>query len=164
MKKILDNPITYFLIGPFPLAFVIPLLITRIGLNIDFGYYGYLRLFGILPVIIGFIPLINSFFKFKNDGDRSPHPFNEAPKLVITGFYSFVRNPMYVGALLTIFGLFIIFLNYLIFIYGLVLWMFVNTFIIKYEEPKLKKTFGEQYSDYCINVHRWIPRIKRWEK
>jgi len=107
--------------------------------------------------------LINSFFKFKNDGDRSPHPFNVAPKLVVTGFYSYVRNPMYVGVLLIISGLVIIFLNYLILIYGFILWVFVNTFIIKYEEPKLTEAFGEGFKEYCKNVHRWIPRIKPWK-
>ena len=163
MKKILDNSFLYFLIGPFPLAFLIPVLITRIGFNVDFSFHGTLRLFGIIPVLLGFIPLINSFITFKNDGDRSPHPFNDAPKLVVTGFYSYVRNPMYVGVLLIILGLVIIFLNYLILTYGFILWAFVNTFIIKYEEPKLTETFGAEFKEYCKNVHRWIPRIKPWK-
>ena len=164
MKKILDNSFLYFLISPFPLAFLIPILITRIGYNVDFSFHGTIRLLGIIPIVLGFVPLINSFFKFKNDGDRSPHPFNEAPKLVVTGFYSYVRNPMYVGVLLIISGLVIIFLNYLILIYGFLLWSFVNTFIIKYEEPKLTETFGEEFKEYRKNVHRWIPRIKPWKK
>ena len=99
----------------------------------------------------------NNFTKMEN-------PMNLQKKLVISGYYSYVRNPMYVGVFLIISGIFIIYINYLILIYGMLLLLFINTFIMKYEEPKLTQTFGEQYLEYCKNVHRWIPRIKAWRK
>jgi len=71
---------------------------------------------------------------------------------------------MYVGVFMIISGLLIIFLNFMILLYGFILWAFVNVFIIKYEEPKLAETFGEEFREYCKNVHRWIPRILPWKK
>jgi len=40
----------------------------------------------------------------------------------------------------------------------------VNLFILFYEEPHLRRAFGEQYEDYCRNVPRWIPRITPYQR
>jgi len=34
-----------------------------------------------------------------------------------------------------------------------------NLFVRRYEEPHLRKIFGEQYLDYCQRVPRWLPRF-----
>ena len=38
----------------------------------------------------------------------------------------------------------------------------VSIFVIGYEEPTLRNTFGGAYFDYCRNVRRWIPRLSPW--
>ncbi len=35
-----------------------------------------------------------------------------------------------------------------------------NLFVRLYEEPHLRKIFGEQYLNYCRRVPRWLPRIR----
>ena len=45
--------------------------------------------------------------------------------------------------------------------YVLLLWGAFQTFILLYEEPHLRKTFGQAYLDYCQTVPRWLPRLKR---
>jgi protein-S-isoprenylcysteine O-methyltransferase Ste14 len=37
----------------------------------------------------------------------------------------------------------------------------VNAFILAYEEPTLRRTFGEAYDGYCRQVHRWLPSWPR---
>lgn len=37
-------------------------------------------------------------------------------------------------------------------------------FVLKYEEPTLRRIFGADYEEYCRNVRRWIPRIRPWDK
>jgi protein-S-isoprenylcysteine O-methyltransferase Ste14 len=39
----------------------------------------------------------------------------------------------------------------------------VVLFVQLYEEPTLRKLFGEEYLEYCRNVRRWIPRFRPWE-
>jgi protein-S-isoprenylcysteine O-methyltransferase Ste14 len=34
-----------------------------------------------------------------------------------------------------------------------------HLFVIGYEEPALRRTFGEQYDTYCRDVRRWLPRL-----
>jgi protein-S-isoprenylcysteine O-methyltransferase Ste14 len=37
----------------------------------------------------------------------------------------------------------------------------VHLFVLFYEEPTLRKQFGEEYERYRASVPRWIPKIGR---
>lgn len=92
-------------------------------------------------------------------GQGTPLPFDTAAKLVISGPYKFVRNPMALFGLAQ--GLFVgLYLgSYFIFPYvflGAWLW---NTFVRPVEEAELLSRFGEPYINYCHAVDCW--RIRR---
>jgi len=36
-----------------------------------------------------------------------------------------------------------------------------HLFVLFYEEPTLRRLFGEQYDAYCAEVPRWVVRIGR---
>ena len=36
-------------------------------------------------------------------------------------------------------------------------------FVLLYEEPTLRRKFGADYEEYCMNVRRWWPRLGAWE-
>ena len=83
-------------------------------------------------------------------------------RLVVSGLYRYVRNPMYVG-----FGILLIGEAWLIgrieIIYEMLIALaLVSTFVIVYEEPALRAKFGDDYLEYCRNVRRWIPRLTPW--
>ena len=83
-------------------------------------------------------------------------------RLVVSGLYRYVRNPMYVG-----FGILLIGEAWLIgrieIIYEMLIALaLVSTFVIAYEEPALRAKFGDDYLEYCRNVRRWIPRLTPW--
>jgi hypothetical protein len=40
----------------------------------------------------------------------------------------------------------------------------VHLFVVLYEEPTLRKKFGAEYEEYCRNVRRWWPRLRRWDR
>jgi protein-S-isoprenylcysteine O-methyltransferase Ste14 len=40
----------------------------------------------------------------------------------------------------------------------------VHLFVLFYEEPTLRKKFGDDYEEYCRNVGRWWPRVRGWDK
>jgi hypothetical protein len=40
----------------------------------------------------------------------------------------------------------------------------VALFVVLYEQPTLRRKFGEDYEEYCRNVRAWIPRMRPWVK
>ena len=87
-------------------------------------------------------------------------PTDPPKELVITGFYRYVRNPIYGGVLLIFLGHFL-WLGYLsLLLYAVLSFFGVHLFIVGYEEPTLKKKFGAAYEEYLQSVPRWIPRLK----
>jgi protein-S-isoprenylcysteine O-methyltransferase Ste14 len=33
----------------------------------------------------------------------------------------------------------------------------LHAFVVLYEEPTLRRTFGTEYASYCATVNRWLP-------
>jgi protein-S-isoprenylcysteine O-methyltransferase Ste14 len=135
----------------------IPLVLLRNGAQIETGIFSFLA----FPLwLTGGIILLWSFWNFLNEGRGTPAPIDPPRELVATGFYRYVRNPMYVGILAAIFGHFLWFGYWGLLIYAIVVFVAFNTFVTYYEEPTLKKKFGTAYEDYLRKVPRWIPKFK----
>ncbi|MGZ8552825.1 MAG: methyltransferase family protein [Chitinophagaceae bacterium] len=82
-----------------------------------------------------------------------------ADNLVTTGIFSHCRNPLYVGNILILAGLGVA-SNSIIFIaIATPLFIFFYQAIVKAEENFLQNKFGQQFTDYCSNVNRWMPRM-----
>ena len=96
----------------------------------------------------------------REDGTRDPAPLAPQKKLVVVGFYRYVRNPMYLGFIPGWIGLWIVFGKANTTAVGVVL--AVALFVVLYEEPTLRRKFGAEYEEYCRNVPRWIPRLRLW--
>lgn len=47
-------------------------------------------------------------------------------------------------------------------IYALGFAVVTHIFVLSYEEPALRKTYGAQYEAYAAGVHRWLPRLTPW--
>lgn len=91
----------------------------------------------------------------------TPVPFNPPPKLVTTGPYAYVRNPMLTGLFITMLGLgFWADSVSLIFIFT-PLFILVNVLELKaIEEPELAKRLGVEYTAYKQRTPMFIPRLK----
>jgi protein-S-isoprenylcysteine O-methyltransferase Ste14 len=83
--------------------------------------------------------------------------------LVVSGLYRYVRNPMYVAVTSLILGQALLFGSLRVLEYGLAVWLAFHLFVLSYEEPTLRGTFGPEYQQFCANVPRWIPRLKPWK-
>ncbi|MGZ5219000.1 MAG: methyltransferase family protein [Chitinophagaceae bacterium] len=82
-----------------------------------------------------------------------------ADNLVTTGIFSHCRNPLYVGNILILAGLGVA-SNSIIFIaIATPLFIFFYQAIVKAEENFLQNKFGQQFTDYCSKVNRWMPRM-----
>ncbi|MBM3141623.1 MAG: isoprenylcysteine carboxylmethyltransferase family protein [Chloroflexi bacterium] len=104
-----------------------------------------------------FWPII-AFFRTRG----TPVPFNPPPKLITTGLYAFVRNPMLLGLFLFLLGLGILLSSLsLIFIFT-PLFIVLNVLYLKaVEEKELEKKFGKEYLEYKKRVPMFIPRFKK---
>ena len=96
-------------------------------------------------------------FVFVGRGTQAP--FDPPRRLVIGGPYAIVRNPMYVGAVLAMSGAALYYASWPLFAYAAVVLIVTHLFVVVYEEPTLRSTFGDDYSMYCQHVGRWAPRV-----
>ena len=91
----------------------------------------------------------------------TPVPFNPPPKLVTTGPYAYVRNPMLSGVFIFLLGLGILLNSIsLIFIFT-PLFILLNVLELKaIEEPELEKRLGTEYIAYRKRTPMFIPWLK----
>lgn len=106
-------------------------------------------------VLLAFVIGYNSI-KIKRDGKDKKVAAN---RLVQGGLYSHSRNPLYLGNILTIIGLGIIYNSIWVYIVGFGFFIFAYLSIVAAEEAFLKAKFGLEYEDYCKRVFRFIPRF-----
>ena len=83
-----------------------------------------------------------------------------ADTLVREGIFAHARNPLYLGNLLTLSGLFIIHNNPWVYLLGGGFFVLSYTAIVAAEERYLADKFGADYADYCRQVGRWVPNLR----
>lgn len=97
-------------------------------------------------------------FAFAFVGKGTPAPFDPPRRLVIRGPYRFVRNPMYIGAGLALASAALFYESLPLLCYTGAFFLVTHVFVVWYEEPTLRRTFGQEYEAYCLRVRRWWPR------
>lgn len=122
------------------------------------------RLIFAIPAALGFAVAIECIWDFGWTGQGTPVPIAPPQRLVVVGFYRYVRNPMYTGFFVGWFSLWVLYgaANRGSLIVALVALAIVELFVRLYEEPILRAKFGADYEEYCRNVARWIPRLRAW--
>ena len=114
-------------------------------------------IFGSFMIISGLIVILSAITTFKKY-HTTITPLNpaNATKLITDGIYKFSRNPMYLGLLLVLLGISIIF-NLIggFFLIPLFI-LYLNLFQIIPEENALVDLFKEEFLEYKKNVRRWI--------
>lgn len=112
-------------------------------------------------LVIGLFLMLWSILHFiKVKG--TPVPFNPPPKLVTTGPYSYIRNPMLSGVFILMFGFGILFRSIsLVFIFTPLFILFNFLELKSIEEPELEKRLGKDYLEYKKSVPMFFPRFKK---
>jgi protein-S-isoprenylcysteine O-methyltransferase Ste14 len=154
--------VIFLFIAPGTVAGLVPWWISRWHILPPLLGFSFIRIIGIVLIVAGIPMLLDSFARFALQGLGTPAPIMPTEHLVVTGLYRYVRNPMYVGVLWVILGQWLLFGNLRLLIYGLAVWLGFYLFVMGYEEPTLRRTFGDEYRDFCANVPRWIPRFNAW--
>lgn len=113
---------------------------------------------GLLPLGVGLPVLFRCIWDFAVAGHGTLAPVDPPKELVVRGLYRYVRNPMYVGVLCILSGEALLFVSEKLIIYALIFFACVHIWVVIYEEPTLRRKFGESYERYTRTVHRWLPR------
>jgi protein-S-isoprenylcysteine O-methyltransferase Ste14 len=119
---------------------------------------------GMIMVAIGTALAFWCVFTFVFIGKGTPAPFDPPRRLVVRGPYRFVRNPMYIGAGMTIAGAAVFYESLSISIYTCLFFLITHLFVVFYEEPTLRRTFGDEYEEYFRRVRRWMPTKSTWSR
>jgi protein-S-isoprenylcysteine O-methyltransferase Ste14 len=114
------------------------------------------QLAGATIFIEGMVVLFTCITAFAVDGRGTLSPIDPPRKLVIKGLYRYSRNPMYVGVMSILAGESIFFRSNPLWFYALFIFIALNLFIGLYEEPTLRRDFGDDYRQYCARVRRWV--------
>jgi len=152
----------FFVVAPLALAGFVPWWMTQWEFRPAFFGVELTRAFGGMLLFAGVPGLVDSFTRFALEGLGTPAPIAPTQKLVVTGLYRFVRNPMYIAVVAVIFGQALLFGDQPLLWYGALFWLACHIFVVTYEEPTLKRTFGLEYETFRANVPRWIPRLTPW--
>lgn len=112
----------------------------------------------LLLLCVGIAVLLWCIVDFMVVGRGTLAPVDPPALLVHNGLYRYVRNPMYLGALLVLLGEVALFRSAPLLTYTVVWFAFVNLFVMFVEEPGLRRRFDGAYDEYCRRVGRWWPR------
>ena len=113
---------------------------------------------GLAPMVVGLAMYLWCAWDFAVFGRGTPLPLDAPKQLIAHGLYRFVRNPMYVGVLLAILGQALWFGSAVTLRYALAVALLFHLFVVFYEEPTLRRKFGKSYTQYSLEVPRWLPK------
>ncbi len=137
-----------------------------LGLRVDTAGASRWRWLGAVPSVLGFAVAVRCVWDFGWSGRGTPAPMAPPQRLVVAGFYRYVRNPMYVGFAVGWIGLWTVFghPNPTAITGAAAVALGVHLFVLFYEEPTLRRKFGDDYTEYCRYVRRWWPRLRGWDQ
>jgi protein-S-isoprenylcysteine O-methyltransferase Ste14 len=112
----------------------------------------------VLVIAAGAVLYLCCAWNFAAVGRGTPGPWDAPRRVVTRGPYRWVRNPIYLGALLVVLGEAGLFGSLRVLAYAGVMAVCFHLFVTGYEEPALRRRFGPGYLAYRRAVPRWIPR------
>jgi protein-S-isoprenylcysteine O-methyltransferase Ste14 len=154
--------VLFFVAAPCVVAGLIPWWLSHWELRPAFLGLELTRACGAVLIVAGIPGIVDSFARFAREGLGTPAPIAPTRHLVVSGLYRHVRNPMYVGVVAVIAGQAILFADWRVLLYAALVWLACHLFVVIYEEPTLRRTFGAEYEAFRAQVPRWIPRPMPW--
>lgn len=154
--------VAFLVLAPGFFVVLLPYWISRWQFQSRLPGFSPFRAIGALLIIAAAPVLLESFARFALQGLGTPAPVFPTQRLIVKGFYRYVRNPMYLAVVSIVIGQALLFGDRRVLAYGLFAWLVTHAFVLTYEEPTLRKTFDTEYEIYRTNVPRWIPRLTPW--
>jgi len=151
--------LAFLVIAPGTLAGLVPWWLSRWRFEPPLLGWSAGRAIGVVLLLAGVVVLVDSFARFALEGRGTPAPVYPTKRLVVSGLYRFVRNPMYLAVISTILGQAVLLGSRDLLWYAVLVALGFHAFVLLYEEPTLRGRYGSEYVSYCAAVNRWIPRL-----
>ncbi len=161
MSAILGSAV-FLAVAPGFVAGLVPWWISHWRLQAPFFGVPLFRFAGGILIALGIGGVLDSFVRFAMQGLGTPAPVFPTRHLVVTGLYRYVRNPMYIAVVSAILGQGLLCGNVTLLEYGGLVWLLFHLFVLLYEEPTLRGSFGPDYAAFLTAVPRWIPHLSPW--
>jgi len=177
-RAALSVPLVVFGVVTVFLAFGY-LLTLVLGMSFRLGLALPIRFFGALVLLSGFL-FLGWLFKYRKPvdiivstyvtflkvrrGDLLEKRLSRTEPLVIEGPYRYVRHPLYFGVVVIIVGWWLLLDYSFLLVSAILLLLWFNFVVARFEEEELRAMFGERYEEYAKEVPRIIPFIKRRKK
>jgi len=108
--------------------------------------------------ILTLLPGISSAIEFVKRGKGTPIPFDPPKKMVTSGLYSYVANPMQMSCFLSYIFLGSLLENYWVCLGSLAGWSWSMGVALINEKSDMKSRFGDKWTNYRSHVKNWLPR------
>jgi len=109
-----------------------------------------------VPGVLG----VSALQEFVERGEGTPVPFDPPRRIVTSGVYAYVRNPMQVSAVLLLLILGVVLGNLWIAVAGVMAHLYSVGLAGWDEDEDLRRRFGDAWTDYRRDVRSWIPRCR----
>src|SRR5215475_10114719 len=122
--------LAFFIVAPGTILGFVPWCLTQWRIGPPFFGIAPLRWVGAALIVLGLLPLLSSFARFAWDGLGTPAPIAPPTKLVVTGFFRRVRNPIYVALLVILLGEALLFGDERVAEWGVFFWLFTFAWVV----------------------------------
>ena len=153
--------VTWFVAVGGTFGCLLPYLLNEWHFHQPLPYWAVAQAAGALLICAGLIPVVQAFAEFAR-ADGTPIPVASPPRLVVRGFYRYVRNPIYDGFVVILAGQVLLFGSRGLLEYAAVATCIAAAAVRWYEEPILARKFGAEYQAYRRAVPAWLPRLHPW--
>ena len=113
-----------------------------------------------VPALLG----LTAVQEFVARGAGTPVPFDPPRRLVTTGVYAYVGNPMQLSAVVLLFLLGLVLRNPWLAAAGVMAHLYSAGLAGWDEDEDLRQRFGDDWTEYRRGVRRWFPRLRPWHR
>jgi protein-S-isoprenylcysteine O-methyltransferase Ste14 len=144
---------------PGTVVVVVPRLLS--GWRVQPPLFGWapVRWIGVVLLLLALPVFLDFLVGFVRRGRGTPAPIAPPERLVVSGGFRHVRNPGYIAVVSMVVGQGLFLGSTAILLYAACLALGFHLFVVLFEEPTLRRQFGEEYAAYCRRVPRWLPRV-----
>jgi protein-S-isoprenylcysteine O-methyltransferase Ste14 len=162
LVKLVDG-LLYAFIGPFNVMYIIPKFLNGISDDCKIPRFTipWCHKTGLYMTFAGAAFAIYCALLMFLFGGGTPLVSYSPRKLMKKNIYGIVRHPMMWAINIVLAGEILFFGSWVLILY-LVVWLRISHIIVvNYEEPQLERRFGGEWAQYCRDVPRWIPSLKK---